>query len=79
MPPICTCLKIGEERVSVSSRECAYFLEVLKGRLHKPCIKRVKILRDVNFGRDANLIESQLAKLAWKLSDDEPISQLLAS
>jgi len=40
--------------------------------------KRIKILRDLNFGRDQNVIESKRAKLAWKLSYDEPISKLPA-
>ena len=62
MPTSCACPKIGKERVSVSFRECTYSFEVLQGRPHKPCVERVKILRDLNFGQDANVIESKLAQ-----------------
>jgi hypothetical protein len=47
-------------------------------RFHKPCIERIEILGNLNFRADDYVIESKLAKLAWQLSDDEPISQLSA-
>lgn len=58
---MCTFVKIGEKRVSFSFRESSYALEVLKGWLHKPFIKGIKILRDFDFGRYENVIESKLA------------------
>ena len=78
MPATCTFRKVGEKRVSFRFRECPDSLEVLHRWLHEPCIKRIKILRDLNFGPDANVLESKPAKLAGKLSYDEPISKLPA-
>jgi len=78
VPATCAIPKVGEKRVSLSFRECAYLLEVLKRRLHKPGIKSIEILCDLNFGPDDDVIESKVAKLSWQVPYDERISQFPA-
>jgi len=75
LPRSARSLSIGEKPVGFNFSECPDSLEVLQRRLHKPGIKRLKVLCDLNFGTNDNMIESKLARLAWELSDDGPISQ----
>jgi hypothetical protein len=56
---MCAFLKVCKKRFRFSFRECSYSLEVLKRRFHKPRIKRIKILCDLNFGTNNNVIESK--------------------
>ena len=77
MPIMRTFFKVSKQRVRFSFRECTEALEVIQRGLHKPCIKRVKIQRDLNLRADDNIIEPEIAKTAWKLPHDEAISQFL--
>src|SRR5437763_10411065 len=62
-----TFLKVAKQRVRFSLGECTETFEVIQRGLHKPCVKRVKIQRDLNLRPDDNIIESEIAKAAWKL------------
>ena len=70
-----TFFKVPKQRVRFSLRECTNAFEVIQRGLHKPCVERVKIQRDLDLRADDNIIEPQIAKAAWKLPHDEPISQ----
>ena len=77
MPITRTFFKVAKQRVRFSCRECTEAFEVIHRGLHKPCVRRVKIQRDLNLRADDNIIEAEIAKAAWKLPHDEPVSQFL--
>src|SRR5436309_2832504 len=72
-----TSFKVAKQCVRFSFRKCTDTPEMIQRWLHKPCVKRVKIQRDLNLRADDNVIEPEIAKAAWKFPHDKRISQFL--